>query len=203
MTDFIYLSLVHLNEQGKFPERVVRFWIAELATGLAYLHKQHIVHRSVPALLCCLPLFNIWPHRDIKPDNILLDVAGHAHLTDFNVAIHYSDRRLHTSVAGSMAYMAPEIVNPSRKGYTWHIDWWSLGVCAYELLWHKRPFDGNTAEKMRDSILRDPIIVPPALRDAQSISPEGRHAILGVSVLCDRCIWSRGILNPLCPSVPR
>ena len=47
---------------------------------------------------------------DIKPDNILLDAHGHVHLTDFNVAIHYSERRLHTSVAGSMAYMAPEIL---------------------------------------------------------------------------------------------
>ena len=48
--------------------------------------------------------------RDIKPDNILLDDMGHAHITDFNVAIHYSERRLHTSVAGSMAYMAPDIL---------------------------------------------------------------------------------------------
>jgi len=47
---------------------------------------------------------------DIKPENILLDAHGHVHLTDFNVAIHYSERRLHTSVAGSMAYMAPEIL---------------------------------------------------------------------------------------------
>lgn len=47
---------------------------------------------------------------DIKPDNVLLDAHGHVHLTDFNVAIHYSERRLHTSVAGSMAYMAPEVL---------------------------------------------------------------------------------------------
>ncbi len=42
---------------------------------------------------------------DLKPDNILLDEKGHVHLTDFNIAIHYSDRRLLTGVAGSLAYM--------------------------------------------------------------------------------------------------
>lgn len=46
---------------------------------------------------------------DIKPDNILLDERGNAHLTDFNIAVHFGERRL-TGVAGSMAYMAPEYV---------------------------------------------------------------------------------------------
>jgi len=83
---------------------------------------------------------------------------GHAHITDFNVAIHYSDRRLHTSVAGSMAYMAPQVIG--KKGYSWQVDWWSLGVTAYELLFHKRPFDGRNAEKMTQSILKDSLTFP-------------------------------------------
>ncbi|KAL1732411.1 kinase-like domain-containing protein [Schizophyllum commune] len=130
----------HLERKGHIPEEVVRFWVAELSSGLAYLHKRKIVH------------------RDIKPDNVLLDAAGHAHLTDFNVAIHYSERRQHTSVAGSMAYMAPQVVG--RKGYSWQIDWWSLGVTAYELLFHRRPFDGRTAERMTQSIIKDSLKFP-------------------------------------------
>ncbi|KAG6827975.1 hypothetical protein H0H92_009801 [Tricholoma furcatifolium] len=130
----------HLERMGHVPEGIVKFWMAELACGLEYLHSQRIIH------------------RDLKPDNILLDAMGHAHITDFNVAIHYSDRRLHTSLAGSMAYMAPQVV--SRKGYTWHIDWWSLGVTAYELIFRKRPFDGKNAEKMTQSILKDPLKFP-------------------------------------------
>ena len=48
-----------------FTEEAVRYWISELACALRYIHKQGIIH------------------RDIKPDNILLDSEGHAHLADF------------------------------------------------------------------------------------------------------------------------
>lgn len=48
-----------------FHEAAVRFWIAELGCALRYIHKQGIVH------------------RDVKPDNVLLDSEGHVHLADF------------------------------------------------------------------------------------------------------------------------
>ena len=137
----------------------MRFWAAELASAVHYLHRQRIIH------------------RDLKPDNILLDAMGHAHVTDFNVAIHYSERRLHTSVAGSMAYMAPEVVG--RKGYTWPVDWWSLGVVLWELLFHRRPFDGRTTEKMTNSILKDPLRFPSNANDY--VSKEAQDFLRGVS----------------------
>ena len=112
----------------------------------------------------------------MKPDNILLDSAGHAHITDFNVAIHYSDRRLHTSVAGSMAYMAPQVIN--KKGYSWQIDWWSLGITAYELIFHNRPFDGRNAEKMTQSIMKSPLRFPDDA--SERCSDQGLLALAGV-----------------------
>ncbi|KAH9935881.1 kinase-like protein [Epithele typhae] len=95
----------HLERLGSLPEDVVRFYIAEIGSALSFLHEHRIIH------------------RDLKPDNILLDERGHAHITDFNIAVHYSERRLLTGVAGSMAYMAPEIL--AKRGYTYTIDWWT------------------------------------------------------------------------------
>ncbi|KZV92519.1 kinase-like protein [Exidia glandulosa HHB12029] len=141
----------HLERLGHLPEEAVRFWIAELSSALDYLHSKRIVH------------------RDLKPDNILLDAKGHAHLTDFNIAVHlhYSTSsapgqppRLKplTGVAGSMAYMAPEVL--AKKGYTTTVDWWSLGVCAYELLFGKRPFRGRTNGELKMAIMKASIRVP-------------------------------------------
>ena len=48
-----------------FTEDAVRFWISELGCALRYVHGQGIIH------------------RDVKPDNVLLDADGHVHLTDF------------------------------------------------------------------------------------------------------------------------
>ncbi|KAI0741444.1 kinase-like protein [Daedaleopsis nitida] len=147
----------HLERLGSLSEEVVRYYIAEIGSALAYLHDHRIIH------------------RDLKPDNILLDERGHAHITDFNIAVHYSERRLLTGVAGSMAYMAPEIL--AKRGYTYTIDWWSLGVCAYELIFGRRPFRGKTNSDLTHSISKDNLRFP---EDAESrCSRAGIQALKG------------------------
>ncbi|KAG0304115.1 hypothetical protein BGZ98_005914 [Dissophora globulifera] len=107
----------HLERAGPMREDVVRFYVAELALALDALHSRNIIH------------------RDLKPDNVLLDEHGHAHLSDFNIAVYYSPSKPLMSIAGSMAYMAPEVL--LRKGYYASVDWWSLGVVMFELLFGK------------------------------------------------------------------
>ncbi|CDO77658.1 hypothetical protein BN946_scf184969.g9 [Trametes cinnabarina] len=148
----------HLERLGSLPEDVVRFYVAEISSALAFLHERKIIH------------------RDLKPDNILLDERGHAHITDFNIAVHYSDRRLLQGVAGSMAYMAPEIL--AKRGYTYTIDWWSLGVCAYELIFGRRPFRGKTNSDLTHSIVKDSLRFP---EDVESrCSRAGIQALKGL-----------------------
>ncbi|WRT67153.1 uncharacterized protein IL334_004119 [Kwoniella shivajii] len=148
---------VHLDRAGAMSEEVVRFYVAEIALAIDYLHSKKIVH------------------RDLKPDNILLDEKGHAHITDFNIAVHFSERRLLTGVAGSMAYMAPEVL--TKRGYSAPVDFWSLGILAYELLFGKRAFRGRTNTALTNSILNEQLIWP---EDAPGkCSSDGMHAIRG------------------------
>jgi serine/threonine kinase 32 len=106
--------------------------MAELGCALRYIHSQGIVH------------------RDVKPDNILLDSQGHVHLADFvsprpisiplsntykNVASDFRPPKLLHSRSGTLAYLAPEVFDGS--GYLSEVDWWSLGVTFYECLYNK------------------------------------------------------------------
>ncbi|KAL6874968.1 serine/threonine protein kinase [Trichoderma novae-zelandiae] len=148
-----------------FTEEAVRFWIAELGCALRYVHGQNIIH------------------RDVKPDNVLLDAEGHVHLTDFNVASDIVPGRVMTSKSGTLAYLAPEVY--SGKGYDIRADWWSLGVLFYECIYNKRPFEGNSESSLSQQVQfsqpKYPVTQPPvsltclyAIRAALELNPNNR-----------------------------
>ncbi|KAJ8348022.1 hypothetical protein SKAU_G00266110 [Synaphobranchus kaupii] len=115
----------HLQQNVHFSESTVKMYVCEIALALHYLRNKRIIH------------------RDIKPDNILLDEHGHTHLTDFNIAAVVKDDLQATSIAGTKPYMAPELFLPfegTHPGYSFAVDWWSLGITAYELLRGQRPY---------------------------------------------------------------
>ncbi|KAG8169852.1 hypothetical protein KVR01_000597 [Diaporthe batatas] len=148
-----------------FTEDAVRFWIAELGCALRYIHGQGIIH------------------RDVKPDNVLLDADGHVHLTDFNVASDIIPGKVLTSKSGTLAYLAPEVY--AGHGYDRRADWWSLGVLFYECIYNKRPFEGNSENALSTVIQaanpKYPITQPPvsllclyAIKDALTADPNKR-----------------------------
>ncbi|XP_064600171.1 serine/threonine-protein kinase 32B-like [Liolophura sinensis] len=125
----------HIQQELKFEEPRVKLYICEIALALEYLQSKHIVH------------------RDIKPDNILLDEEGHVHITDFNIAAVLPEGQLATSLSGTKPYMAPEVFACALDecpGYSYPVDWWSLGVCAYEMLRGRRPYDVHSGTGISD-----------------------------------------------------
>ncbi|KAI8095164.1 kinase-like domain-containing protein [Thamnidium elegans] len=129
------------NYPKRFNELQVRHHVATIALSLNYLHKKRIAH------------------RDIKPENILLDKKGFAHLSDFNIAIQFTPSQpLMWSKAGTIAYMAPEML--ARKGYSTSVDWWSLGIVTFELLFGKRPYMARSKEALINSIIHQQLVFP-------------------------------------------
>ena len=131
----------HLKKFKRFSEKMVKFYGAQIAIALQYLHDKNIIY------------------RDLKPENILLDEKGYLKLVDFGMAkkLDYSKKAL--SFCGTPEYLAPEIIK--GDGYDHNIDWWSLGILFFELLCGFPPFYDDNLDKMYKLIQDTKVNFPP------------------------------------------
>jgi serine/threonine protein kinase len=102
-------------------------------------------------------------HRDIKPQNVLLDRQGQPHMVDFGLAFVEGEQELTRTgdIEGTPNYMSPEQVRAERDRIDLRTDVYSLGVVLYELLTLRRPFDAPTANQVMQNITRT---MPPRIR---------------------------------------
>ena len=119
-----------LRKHGKFEESVVRSLTRQTLEGLAYLHAEGILH------------------RDLKADNILLDLDGTCKISDFGISkksdnIYGND--ITNSMQGSVFWMAPEVVRSQGQGYSAKVDIWSLGCVVLEMFAGRRPWSREEA----------------------------------------------------------
>lgn len=124
----------YLQEKGRLNEDETLFYSAEILLGIEELHRKGIIF------------------RDLKPDNVVLDDEGHAHLTDFGLSKEGIDENdaITKSFCGSYAYLAPEML--LKKGHGKVVDWYLFGVVVYEMLCGNPPYYSSNKEELFKNI---------------------------------------------------
>lgn len=130
-----------LRKQQYFTNTQVKYYAACIMVALEYLHFNGIIH------------------RDVKPENILINDTGHIMLADFGLSCKSANHNVHTMIkpyshcdgictepslrcreqVGTPEYMAPEVVEGNY--YTSAVDWWSFGILLYEMTFGKYLFE--------------------------------------------------------------
>ncbi|KAI5171697.1 hypothetical protein NEFER03_1002 [Nematocida sp. LUAm3] len=127
-------DLYYHREKGSMPPKEIQLILAQIVLGIDALHQNNIIY------------------RDLKLDNILFSSNGHIKITDFGLSsIGAPDGIAHT-YCGTLYTMAPEVI---KGEYTKTVDWWSLGVIAYMLVYNMPPFSGETTKAIEGAIEND------------------------------------------------
>lgn len=131
----------HLSRAGRFSQGRCLFYASEILLALQYLHSQNIIY------------------RDLKPENLLLDMEGHVKVTDFGLSKEgVADNMSAQTLCGTPEYLAPEIL--SKAGHGKAVDWYSLGALIYEMLTGLPPYYTRDREKLFERIKRGELSYP-------------------------------------------
>ncbi|XP_066256742.1 rho-associated protein kinase 1 isoform X1 [Euwallacea similis] len=160
-------DIVNLMSNYEIPETWAKFYTMEVVLALDVIHSMGFVH------------------RDVKPDNMLLDKYGHLKLADFGTCMRMDSDGLVRSnnVVGTPDYISPEVLQSHGKGiYGRECDWWSVGIFVYEMLVGETPFYADSLLGTYNKIMyhESNLIFP----EEVEISKEAKSLIQGL--LCDR-----------------
>ena len=154
-----------LRSEGLFPNDVALFYATEVVCAFSYLHSQSIAY------------------RDLKPENVLIDIEGHLKLVDFGFAKLVTDKTY--TLCGTPEYLAPESIE--HQGHNHGVDWWALGIFIYEMLAGGPPFYDDNPYSLYQKILQCQFGIPehfePEAADliSQLLNPD-RFTRLGIRV---------------------
>lgn len=120
-----------IKKLGVLSEPLSLFYASQMVLALEYLHHCSIIH------------------RDVKPENILINESGYIKLGDFGFCKVVKTRTW--TLCGTPEYLAPEII--MSKGYTFSVDWWAVGVLIYEMSAGYPPFYSSDPMKLYEKVL--------------------------------------------------
>lgn len=148
----------HLSECKRFEESKAKFYAAQIAIALGYLHESKIIY------------------RDLKPENILLDKDGYIQLADFGLAKIVNEGAAEpNSFCGTPEYLSPEMIVGSGHDHT--LDWWALGILIYEMIIGIPPFYNSNKHQMYYLIQNAPIRWPNKTKHGIEVSKEAQDLI--------------------------
>ncbi len=127
----------YISNRFCLTEHDVRMMFKQMVEAVKYIHSVGIVH------------------HDLKLDNFLITKNGHVKLSDFGLATYHPKIGYLKNHCGSPVYMAPEILLGGQ--HTYSADIWSLGICLYELIHGKTPFDHLKNIKELEKEVQKPI----------------------------------------------
>ncbi len=164
--DILYLAIAYVEggsladriDAGALPLALVDRYLREVSAALDYAHRQGIVH------------------RDIKPDNILINAEGYTLLADFGIAkLAGGESKLTATggIVGTPAYMAPEQAQGGTIGPA--ADIYALGVVTYEMLTGSQPFTADTPLQLVMKHVTDPV---PDIADVMKNVPEALNSVM-------------------------
>ena len=130
------LQIIH-NSKG-FTEEECKFYAAEIIWGIEFLHKNKIIYRG------------------LKPEDVLLTKEGHIKLSDFGLSREADE--ITSTFWGSPLYLAPEIIKEDSQ--TFAVDWWSLGILIYEMMFWITPFHSSSPKVVLKAILSRKVSFP-------------------------------------------
>ncbi|KAI6207147.1 Protein kinase domain-containing protein [Aphelenchoides besseyi] len=155
----------YVSKFGSLAEAEARRIFRQITSAVLYCHKHRVAH------------------RDLKLENILLDVNSNAKIADFGLSNYFADKNLLHTFCGSPLYASPEIIN----GTPYHgpeVDCWSLGILLYTLVYGSMPFDGHDFNRMVRQIKRGAYYEPDTpstasmlIRNMLRVNPERRADI--------------------------
>jgi predicted ATPase/serine/threonine protein kinase/DNA-binding CsgD family transcriptional regulator len=154
-------TLRRRHPQGaRLPPETILPYVQQVASALQYAHDRRLIH------------------RDVKPENMLLDAQDQVLLSDFGLAmlnpqtVDNSTHKMVASFVGTASYLSPEQLQGKPQPMS---DQYALGVVVYEWLCGKRPFNGSPIEIAMQQIS----MPPPSLREqAQDLSPALEETVL-------------------------